>query len=90
VPDLADLIRAWLDDVEDATLVLCGHSRGCLVGFAALLRLQATRPDLMARTGFLTTGSQLQVVYSRAFPAYVTYHAIEGLYQALDRRWRNL
>jgi hypothetical protein len=90
VPDLVDLIRARLADDDEAALVLCGHSQGSLLSFAALLRLQVIDADLLRRIGFLTFGSQLQVMFSRAFPAYVNHDAIHRLYEALDGRWRNL
>ncbi|MEN3267688.1 hypothetical protein [Pseudonocardia sp.] len=90
VPDLEHLIRAQLADDPHAALVLCGHSQGSLLSFAALLRLQATDPELLQRIGLLTFGSQLQVMFSRGFPAYVNHDAIDHLYTDLDGRWRNL
>lgn len=90
VPDLVDLICVQLADDRDADLVLCGHSQGSLLSFAALLRVQAIDSDLLSRIGFLTFGSQLQVMFSRAFPAYVNHDAISRLFEALGGRWRNL
>ena len=90
VPDLVDLISVQLADDREADLVLCGHSQGSLLSFAALLRLQAIDAELLRRIGFLTFGSQLQVMFSRAFPAYVNHDAINRLFEALDGRWRNL
>jgi hypothetical protein len=97
VPDLECLIRTRLADDPRAELVLCGHSQGSLLSFAALLRLQSvdqdpgsTGPRLLPRIGLLTFGSQLQVMFSRAFPAYVNHDAITHLYTALGGRWRNL
>jgi hypothetical protein len=90
VPDLVDLIRVQLADDREADLVLCGHSQGSLLSFAALLRLQTIDAKLLQRIGFLTFGSQLQVMFSRAFPAYVNHDAISRLFEALGGRWRNL
>ena len=90
VPDLVDLISVQLADDREADLVLCGHSQGSLLSFAALLRLQTIDAKLLRRIGFLTFGSQLQVMFSRAFPAYVNHDAINRLFEALDGRWRNL
>ena len=93
MPDLECLIRTQLKDDPDAELVLCGHSQGSLLSFAALLRLQtidATQPPdekkVLPRIGLLTFGSQLQVMFSRAFPAYVNHDAIEHLFTGLRGR----
>jgi hypothetical protein len=40
--------------------------------------------------GFVTFGSQLQVLFARAFPAYVNLPAIAWLYWRLGGAWRNL
>jgi len=69
-------------------LVLCGHSQGSLLSFSALVTMGGT-PEL-GKVGLLTFGSQLQVMFSRAFPAYVNYPTISWLYAALGGRWRNL
>ena len=103
VPDLECLIRTQLATNDEDRLVLCGHSQGSLLSFAALLRLQSIDenppppdgnepppPRLLPRIGLLTFGSQLQVMFSRAFPAYVNQDAIQHLYTGLDTRWRNL
>lgn len=49
-------------------LVLAGHSQGSLIAAAAIARLRA---DCRDRVALLTFGSQLQIAYARAFPAYV-------------------
>lgn len=69
-------------------LVLCGHSQGSLLCFAALVTMRGS--DELARMGLVTFGSQLQVMFSRGFPAYVNYQTISWLYDALGGRWRNL
>lgn len=83
IPRLDQRIRHHLDD--GAAVAVCGHSQGSLIAFATLVRT----PDL-AGVGFLTFGSQLQVLFARAFPAYVDLPAIEALYARLEKRWRNL
>ena len=45
---------------------------------------------MLDRVGLLTFGSQLQVMFSRGFPAYVNYDAIQDLHRQLGRRWINL
>lgn len=69
-------------------LVLCGHSQGSLLSFTALLTLGGSAE--LDRIGLVTFGSQLQVMFSRAFPAYVNYPTIGWLYDSLGGRWRNL
>jgi hypothetical protein len=90
VPDLEARIRFHLRRDPAVRLVLCGHSQGSLLSFATMLRLGATEPALLPRVGLLTFGSQLQVMFSRGFPAFVNHHAISGLYADLQGRWRNL
>lgn len=51
-------------------VVLAGHSQGSLIAVAALTRLD---PRYRQRVSLLTFGSQLQVAYARAFPAYVNH-----------------
>ncbi|GAA4812704.1 hypothetical protein GCM10023200_58100 [Actinomycetospora chlora] len=87
VPRLADRIRHH--HAAGRTVVLCGHSQGSLISFATLVRqVGLGRPA--DRTGLLTFGSQIQVLFSRAFPASVNLPAVEGLMHALGGRWRNL
>lgn len=94
VPDLENRIRWHLKELghrpagSRRRLVLCGHSQGSLLSFATLLRLTASpeRHDV----GLLTFGSQLQLAYSRGFPAYVNYETINYLFERLNGAWRNL
>ena len=97
VPDLQARIRWHLAAVEPGTppgagrdLLLCGHSQGSLLAFAALLRFTGPERELLDRIGLLTFGSQLQVMFSRAFPAYVNERAIGALFGHLGEAWRNL
>ena len=81
-------------------VVLCAHSQGSLLSFTALLRLgtATASPDGGAPTttrvqdevGLVTFGSQLQVLFARAFPAYVNLLTIDWLANALGGAWRNL
>jgi alpha-beta hydrolase superfamily lysophospholipase len=97
VPDLEARIRWHLKRAEPGPgrrLVLCGHSQGSLLSFATLLRLAASPRQedagLIDEIGLVTFGSQLQVMFSRGFPAYVNRAAITHLFQQLDGAWRNL
>lgn len=88
VPDIEKRITWHLDPVRHRHLVLCGHSQGSLLSFAALLR--RAQHHSLADIGLVTFGSQLQIMFSRAFPAYVNYATIDWLFVKLDGRWRNL
>jgi hypothetical protein len=95
VPDLQSRIRRHLAEIPPGPptvrdIVLCGHSQGSLLAFAALLRFTGSERELLDRIGLLTFGSQLQVMFSRAFPAYVNERAIGALFGHLDGAWRNL
>jgi hypothetical protein len=95
VPDIAARIGWHLGEIPPGpptvrSLVLCGHSQGSLLSFAALLRFAETDPGLLHRVGLLTFGSQLQVMFSRAFPAYVNEHVVAALFARLDGAWINL
>jgi hypothetical protein len=73
-------------EVADAVVVEA-HSQGSFIAVAALLWLN---PQELARVGLLTFGSQLQVIFPRAFPAYMSYDVLTALDRALGRRWINL
>lgn len=94
VPDLESRIRWHLDRLGTGgthrRLVLCPHSQGSLLSFAALLRLEVQDPGLLDRIGLVTCGSQLQVMFSRGFPAYVNQAAVLRLFEGLNGAWRNL
>ncbi|UOT06773.1 hypothetical protein MPY17_13955 [Rhodococcus opacus] len=68
-------------------VVVAGHSQGSLIAFAALLWLT---PEQRNHVGLVTFGSQLQVIFPRAFPSFVNYRTILALYDALKTRWVNL
>ena len=87
IEDLRHRIEWYLDSDDDITVVLAGHSQGSLIAAAALTRLT---PANRARVRLLTYGSQLQIAYARAFPAYVNYRFLCWLRTALDRRWVSL
>lgn len=72
--------------VADAVVVEA-HSQGSFISVAALLWLN---PRELSRVGFLTFGSQLQVIFPRAFPAYTSYRVLTELDRALGGRWINL
>ena len=89
VGDLAERVRRYAHDpdVEGRAVVVCGHSQGSLVSFAALNLMS---DEECARLGFLTFGSQLRLIFARAFPMYVNYDAINRLYERLGGAWVNL
>jgi hypothetical protein len=90
VRDLAQRIRDHLAADPAGTtrqVVVCGHSQGSLICFAALNLLS---DEECSRISLLTFGSQLRVIFPRAFPLYVNYSAIEHLYRRLDQSWINL
>lgn len=73
-------------EVADAVVVEA-HSQGSFISVAALLWLN---PQELSRVGLLTFGSQLQVIFPRAFPAYTSYRVLTELDRALGGRWINL
>ncbi|MGH1562568.1 hypothetical protein [Mumia sp. DW29H23] len=91
VEDLRERIRWHLARVPaDGTqrdLVLCGHSQGSLISFATMMLLDDEERD---RVALVTFGSQLRVIFPKAFPAYVSFTAINQLYRELNGAWINL
>jgi len=68
-------------------VVVCAHSQGSVIAFAAIMLLT---PQERARVALLTCGSQLRVIYPRAFPAYFNLDAVRWMFGALAGRWINL
>jgi hypothetical protein len=68
-------------------VVVCAHSQGSLITFAAMMKLTQNERD---RIAFLSCGSQLRVIYPRAFPAYANLDALTWLFKTLKGRWVNL
>jgi hypothetical protein len=62
VPDLVDLIRVQPADDRERTWCCAGTAREACLSLAALLRVQTIDAKLLRRVGFLTFGSQLQVM----------------------------
>lgn len=91
VVDLRDRIRWHLTTLGDSDVqrpvVVCGHSQGSLISFGALLLLRQEERD---RVALVTFGSQLRVVFPRAFPGFVNLDSIAGLYEGLNGAWVNL
>lgn len=92
VVDLSERIRYHVaagpaDPEPGRHVIVCGHSQGSLVSFAALNLLSDAE---LRRIGLLTFGSQLRVIFPRAFPAYVNFDAIEDLRERLGSAWVNL
>jgi hypothetical protein len=76
-----------LPDPASERLVLGAHSQGSLISLAALLWLT---DEERRRVGLLTHGSQIRLLYSRAFPAYVNLAVVETVFKELGGRWCNL
>lgn len=89
VPDLKRRIGQHLQtrDAGDRAVVVCGHSQGSLISFAAVSLLD---DQDKARVALLTFGSQLRLMFSRAFPAYMNFEAISRLHGDLGGAWLNL
>ncbi len=91
VVDLRDRIRWHLSTIGESDVkrpvVVCGHSQGSLISFGALLLL---RQDERDRVALVTFGSQLRMVFPRAFPGFVNLDSIAGLYAGLNGAWINL
>ncbi len=90
VVDLRNRIRWHLSQTDDTgarSVVVCGHSQGSLISFGALLLLTQ---DERNRVGLVTFGSQLRLIFPRAFPAFLNIGTIGNLYSALDGAWVNL
>jgi hypothetical protein len=70
-------------------VVVAAHSQGSLIALSSLLWLTA---DERRRVGLVTFGSQLQVMFPRAFPQYVSYALLESLLadEQFGSRWVNL
>lgn len=68
-------------------VVVAAHSQGSLIALSALLWLTA---EERGRVGLVTFGSQLQVQFPRAFPAYVDVDVLRWTMQAYGGRWVNL
>jgi hypothetical protein len=92
VVDLTERIRYHVSGGTGGTaagrsVIVCGHSQGSLMSFAALNLLSDAE---LKRIGLLTFGSQLRVIFPRAFPAYVNHDAIVALRERLGAAWVNL
>jgi len=88
VNDIRERLQQATNAQADQRVVLCGHSQGSLLCFAALVDRPSPQPG--PGVGLLTYGSQLQLLFARAFPAYVNIDTITLLYQGFGGRWRNL
>jgi hypothetical protein len=87
IEDLRHRIE-WHVSRPGTFLVLAGHSQGSLIAAAALTKLD---PAQRAKVALLTYGSQLQLAYARAFPAYVNYRFLCRLKEkVLAGRWVSL
>jgi len=73
--------------VRERRVVVAAHSQGSLIAYAALLMLE---PHEQKQVAFLSCGSQLRVIYPRAFPAYVNLATHRRLFSSLGDAWINL
>jgi hypothetical protein len=71
----------------DGRVVVAPHSQGSLIALAALRSLS---PALCPRVGVLTFGSQLRLIFPRAFPAHVRYDVVAWLATEFGDRWVSL
>lgn len=67
-------------------VILCGHSQGSVLMYAAAHRLAAAGFNV----SLLTYGSQLRWAYGRAFPGYLNIGTHASLLKAIDGRWINM
>jgi pimeloyl-ACP methyl ester carboxylesterase len=90
-PKVIDDLRRrieWHAEGPSRFVVLAGHSQGSLIAAAALTRCA---PGYRQRVALLTYGSQLQIAYARAFPAYVNHEFLRWLQDdVLHRQWLSL
>jgi hypothetical protein len=68
-------------------VVLSAHSQGSLIAVATILWLSEAE---RSRVALVTYGSQLQVAFPRAFPAYVDFGLLGLVRTRLADRWINL
>lgn len=88
IEDLRRRIEWHIDNHPGTFVVLAGHSQGSMIAAAALTRLA---PKYRSRVALLTYGSQLQIAYARAFPAYVNHPFLCWLKEkVLSDRWVSL
>ncbi len=91
VIDLRNRIRWHLSTIDESDVkrpvVVCAHSQGSLISFGAILLLSQAERD---RVALVTFGSQLRLIFPRAFPGFVNLDAIAGLYDSLNGAWVNL
>jgi len=77
-------------------IVLCGHSQGSLLMYAAVLQVDRElkrsphRAAVLERIGLMTYGSQLQWAFARGFPSMLSFGSHERVMNSLGGRWHNL
>jgi hypothetical protein len=88
VPEIQEL----LDQPEQTSIVVVGHSQGSVLSYAALRPLLSTVRGRyrVEDWAFVTVGCPLRALYARAFPRYFTTRDFEAARVALDGRWSNL
>jgi hypothetical protein len=89
VIELRNRVRHHLAGTQDGgrAVVVAAHSQGSLIAYAALLTLTG---EEQKRVAFLSCGSQLRVIFPRAFPAYVNLATHRALFASLGGAWINL
>lgn len=88
VADIVDRVGEIREASPGVKIVLCGHSQGSLIMYAAALQLR--RRGATDNLSLLTYGSQLQWLYGRAFPAFLNFGSHRELSESLEQRWINL
>jgi hypothetical protein len=81
--------------VQDNRVVLCGHSQGSLLMYAAVLQVwreltEDESPEPLKRLALLTYGSPLQWAFVRGFPSMLSFESNGLVMGTLEGRWHNL
>ncbi|AYJ48116.1 hypothetical protein D8W71_06955 [Rhodococcus sp. P1Y] len=77
-------------------IVLCGHSQGSLLMYAAVLQIDRelveheNRAAILERIGLMTYGSQLQWAFARGFPSMLSFESHARVMKSLGGKWHNL
>jgi pimeloyl-ACP methyl ester carboxylesterase len=68
VPELERRILRHLE--ADRRVIVCAHSQGSILAYAALMELAQHYPDKTANVALVTFGSPLRTLYGKFFPGY--------------------
>ncbi|GAB18015.1 hypothetical protein GOEFS_045_00050 [Gordonia effusa NBRC 100432] len=85
---LRDISR-YVNSRDVSRVVLCGHSQGSVLMYAAAHRILEWT-EKKCEVSLFTYGSQLRWAYGRAFPAYLNLNTHVELLDHIDSRWINM